>query len=153
MTDLPPPPGIPSFEQPTRSDDTVQAELNSINIKLTQLDSMVDRMSTIESDMIDVKREMENLDDKITDLPGYAEKRSSALGTFVDIVLILAVAGLIGYIIFTKKKQEAQTIQAIIDYAKQYTNQGYTKEQLVPVLKQAGYSQAEIRKALKELKR
>lgn len=153
VTDLPPPPGIPSLEQPTTSTD-IQADVNELKSRITEINRVSDRLVTTEDDMREIKRQLELIEDKL-DSAGYYETPGSAgggfLGTFVDIILLLAVGGLIGYTIMTKKKQEKETLDAIKNYARQSMQQGYKIGQIKPLLEQAGYTQTEINKALKEV--
>ena len=92
------------------------------------------------------------LEDKI-ESAGYYETPGTAkggfLGTLVDIILLLGIGGIIAYMVLQKKKQEKETIDAIKKYVNQSTQQGYKIEQIKPLLQQAGYTQAEINKALK----
>ncbi len=152
VTDLPPPPSMPSFEQPTTSDD-LQYDVNELKSKVNEITSVSQRVSGTESELTDVKRQLELLEDKI-ESAGYYETPGSAgggfFGTFIDIILLLGVGGIIAYMFLQKKKQEKETIDAIKKYVKQSTQQGYRIEQIKPLLQQAGYTQVEINKALKE---
>ena len=105
-------------------------ELSSAKQRITQLEGQVNAMQQA----------------------GVPKAKTSAFGVIIDIILLLAIAGMIGYFIYTKKEEEKEKITAIKDYMRPYLQQGYKAEQMVPSLRQAGYKQKEIEKALAEIR-
>jgi len=162
VSELPPPPGVPSFEQPAQT-TTTTGDTDVLVEKLSEMAELKQRVTTIENEQSSVKQRLTSTEQKTMQLDtqvqslqqGMAgqtiETGSSAFGVIIDILLLLAIAGIIGYMVYTKMKEEKEKIEAIKDYLRPYMQQGYTQAQLTPSLKQAGYKQSEIDKALKEL--
>ena len=166
-TTLPPPPTMPGFEQPsstTDSTDEIEAELQSLRSQLASITDLSQRMSTAESDINDMRQKMTKLQQQIANTEAQLqsisesaqgtvkqESSGSVFGVIMDIILTLAIAGIIGYYMYMKNKQEEETTQAIIDYLNQNRQKGYTDQQLQSLLRQSGYTTDEINKALNKM--
>ena len=160
-TTLPPPPGVPSFEQP--SDFTTETEIEVLKMKLADLTALTQRVSATEGEISQLKQKITNFQQQLANTEAQVQAMqagtafegkaagTSAFGIIIDIILILAIGGIVGYYIYTKKKQEDEAIKSIIDYMKPYLQQGYTQQQLQPMLKQAGYTTEEVNKALSKM--
>ena len=160
--ELPPPPGTPSFEQPaqqTAAPTTYGQDV--IEQKLAELTVLKQRVASIETAQSGMNQELSSAKQRITQLEGQVnamqqagvpKAKTSAFGVIIDIILLLAIAGMIGYYIYTKKEEEKEKITAIKEYMRPYLQQGYKEEQMIPSLRQAGYKQKEIEKALAEIR-
>lgn len=175
ITDLPAPPSVPGMETSpleqkpitespapvSSSGFSAETEINALKIKVNEIQTKSNKIATIESDQNKIKNDIQTLNQKteslqsqVQNLQGGLVEGSSGGNTFgliIDIILLLAVAGIITYILYIKAKQEQETIKQIKDYILPYILQGYMIEQLKPGLKQAGYTDSEIQKAMKEI--
>ena len=161
--ELPPPPGTPgsNFEQPGQIGSGFSEEISAtiLQQKIAEITSLTQKMTNVETNqnqikqkITDIQQDIVRLDSQIQTLQQNtgtgSDTKSSVFGTILDIVLLLAVTGIIGYMIYTKKEEEKERITAIKTYLEPYLRQGYKIEQMLPALRQAGYKKSEIDNAI-----
>jgi len=157
ISDLPPPPQMPDMEQPS-SGFSSETELEALKMKVSDLTSESQEINSLKSQqdrmdqrITDLQQELLRLQNKVDSLSGTGESSGSAFGTIIDIILLLGLGGIIGYGYYMKRKEEEKHVKIIKEYLEINILQGYTQEELIPYLKQAGYAQKDIDKAISEL--
>ena len=158
ITDLPPPPQMPSVESPSYSGFSADTELEALKMKVSELTSESQSINTIKSQqdrmdqrITDLQQDILRLQNKVDSLQGTEGSSGFVFGTIIDIILLLGLGGIIGYGYYLKRKEEDKHVSIIKEYLNVNIQQGYTQEELIPYLKQSGYKQKDIDKAISTL--
>jgi septal ring factor EnvC (AmiA/AmiB activator) len=166
VSELPPPPGVPGahFEQPTQINTGFSTEISAeiFQQKITEINTLTQKINTLENNQNQIRQELNTLKQEINILDSNIKslqqnihpvttQKTNVLGIILDIILLLAVTGIIGFLIYKKKEEENERINAIEKYLEPYIKQGYAFEQITPYLKAAGYTIKEIEQAKEKI--